>query len=80
MKLKKCSLCKGKLYEGKTEFIVRVGDEIIAIKDVPAYICENCGETYFTPEYSRKIDEVMKKFHEGKFLAHPIAAGEIELM
>ena len=70
-----CSFCKGKLYEGKTEFIAKVGAEVISIKDVPAYICENCGEAYYTPEISRKIDEVMRDFHRGKLLAHPIAAG-----
>ena len=78
MKPDRCSFCncKGKLYEGKTEFVAKVGDEVISIKDVPAYVCENCDETYFTPEISRKIDKVMKVFHGGKLLARPIAAGE----
>jgi len=30
----------------------------ISIKGVPAYVCKNCGEAYFTPEISRKMDEV----------------------
>jgi YgiT-type zinc finger domain-containing protein len=67
------------LYEGKTEFIAKVGNEVISIKSVPAYVCENCGEAYFTPEISRRIDEVMRDFHEARLLAHPIAAGEVEL-
>lgn len=67
------------MYEGKTEFVARAGDEVIVIKDVPAYICENCGEAYFTAETSRKIDKVMEDFHKGKLLARPIAAGEVEL-
>ncbi len=79
MKPDRCSFCKGKLYEGKTEFVTKVGDEVISIKDVPAYICENCGEAYFTPEISRKIDEVMRNFHRGELLAHPIAAGEVKI-
>jgi hypothetical protein len=28
---------------------------------------------------SRKIDEVMRDFHGHKLLAHPIAAGEVEI-
>jgi len=56
------------LVEGKTEFVAKVGEQIIAIKDVAAYVCENCGEAYYTPEVSRKIDVVMKKFHEFKLL------------
>lgn len=75
----RCSFCKGKLHQGKTEFIAKVESEVISIKDVPAYVCENCGEAYFTPAISRKIDEIMRDFHEARLLAHPIAAGEVEL-
>lgn len=79
MKPNKCSFCRGELYKGKTEFVAKVANEVVSIKDVPAYICENCREAYFTPEVSRKIDGVMKDFHRGKLLAHPIAAGEVEI-
>ena len=79
MKPDTCGFCRGKLYQGETEFVARVGDEVISIKGVAAYVCENCGEAYFTPEISRKIDEVMQDFHQGKLLARPIAAGELEL-
>ena len=49
------------------------------IRNNEAYVCENCGEAYFTPEISRKIDEVMRDFHGHKLLAYPIAAGEVEI-
>ena len=62
MKFDRCSFCKGKLVEGKTEFVAKVGEQIIAIKDVAASVSENCGEAYYTPEVSRKIDVVIKKF------------------
>jgi YgiT-type zinc finger domain-containing protein len=75
----KCSFCEGKLQRGKTEFVARVEDEVIVIKEVPAYVCEQCGESYYTPEISRKIDEIMREFHRGKLLVRPLAAGEIEL-
>ncbi|KUK60416.1 MAG: Uncharacterized protein XD82_1618 [Methanoculleus marisnigri] len=29
----RCTFCKGTLQEGKTEFMARVGDEIIVIRD-----------------------------------------------
>ena len=56
MKPDKCSLCGGVLRKGKTELVIRVGEEIVVIKDFPAYVCENCREPYFTPETSRRID------------------------
>lgn len=77
MKPNRCIFCKSKLVEGKTEFVAKVGEQIIAIKDVSAYICENCGEAYYTPEVSRKIDIIMKEFHESKLLLHPSAADEL---
>ena len=78
MKPDRCVFYKSKLVKGKTEFVAKVGEQIIAIKDVSAYVFENCGEAYYTPEISRKIDIVMKKFHESKLLLHPVAAGELE--
>ena len=77
-KMDTCSFCKGTLKKGKTEFTVKSGNSIVSVKNVPAYICENCGEAYFDPDVSRRIDKVMKDFHKGELLAHPLAAGEIE--
>jgi len=77
MKPDSCIFCKSKFIEGKTELVAKVGEQIIAIKDVSAYVCENCGEAYYTPEVSRKIDIVMKKLHGSKLLLHPVAAGEL---
>lgn len=65
--------------EGKTEFVVKVGDKVLTVKDVSAYICEECGEAYYTPDVSEKIDVLMKKFHESTLLMHPVAAGELSL-
>jgi len=78
MKPEVCSFCKGHLKEGRTEFTVKLKGSIVSIKNVPAYICNNCGEAYYNPEVSRKIDKVMVEFQTGELLAHPLAAGEIE--
>jgi len=73
-----CTFCKGRLKKGETEFTVKSGDSIISIKNVPAFVCENCGEAYYDPEVSRKIDTVMDDFYKGELLTHPLAAGEVE--
>ena len=36
-----CKICK--MREGRHDFMARVEDEIIVIKDVPALICDTCG-------------------------------------
>ncbi len=77
MKPNKCSLCKGNIKKGKTDFTVKIDHKIMSITDVPAYICDNCGEAYFTPDASRLIDKAMIKFSKQKVALYPILAGEI---
>lgn len=63
--------------EGKHEFMAKVGDRIVVIKDVPALICDICGEVEYAPEVSREIDVIMEDFFEGRLLAKPLTAGEV---
>lgn len=72
-----CCRCSGKMHEGEHDFMVRAGNEIVVIKDVPALICDTCGEVEYTLEVSREIDVIMKEFFAGRLLAKPLAAGEI---
>jgi len=60
-----CRCGAGKMGEGKHDFMARVGDEIVVIKDVPALICDTCGEVEYTLETSREIDAIMKDFFAG---------------
>ena len=76
MKPDRCSFCKGRLVEGETGFAVK---ELLSIKDVPAYICEECGEACYTPEVSKKIDKIMAKFHESDLFVHYAVARELSL-
>ncbi len=46
--------------------MVKVDNEVIIIKDVPVIICENCGERFYTLKVSRKMDEIIKAYREGK--------------
>lgn len=74
-----CTFCRGKLKQGTTEFIARAGGEVVIIKDVPAYVCEQCGEAYYTTTTSRKIDSVMRDVHKKKLCVRPVPAGEVSL-
>ncbi|WP_319507350.1 type II toxin-antitoxin system MqsA family antitoxin [uncultured Methanolobus sp.] len=55
----KCSFYKGKLIKGKHEFVVKVAETMLAIRDVDAFIFQECGEAYYVLETSRRIDKVM---------------------
>ncbi len=74
-----CSCGRGRLHKGITKYVVEVGNEVIVIKNIPAWICDLCDETYISPEVSKKIDEIMSAFRAGKLLAKPLATGQVEL-
>ena len=74
-----CNCGQGRLHRGVTEYVTKVECSVLVIKNVPALICDICGEAYLTPESSREIDKIVKDFREGRLLAKPIAAGEVDL-
>lgn len=52
----KCIICKfGETSGGLTTVTLHRGESIIVIKDVPAQVCENCGEYYLTDEISEQV-------------------------
>jgi len=74
-----CSCGRGRLRRGFTKHIVEIDDKVIVIRNVPAWTCDICGESYITPTVSEKIDEIVAAFRAGRLLSKPIAAGQIEL-
>ena len=52
----KCVICKnGKTVPGTTTVILNRGEAAVIFKNVPADICENCGEYYLSTEVAREI-------------------------
>jgi YgiT-type zinc finger domain-containing protein len=72
-----CCRFAGKIHKGEHNFMTRIGDEIFVIKDVPALVCDTCGDVEYALEVSREIDAIMKEFFAGRLLARPLAAGEV---
>ncbi|RAU19892.1 hypothetical protein DN062_02125 [Nitrincola tibetensis] len=52
----KCVICKqGETQPGMTTVTFTRGEVTLVIKNVPADICENCGEYYLNDVISRKV-------------------------
>ena len=51
-----CICGRGRLQPGITEYVTKVEDSVLVIKNVPALICDLCGESYLMPDASREID------------------------
>lgn len=52
----KCAICRnGETEEGTTTIVLERGNTTLVFKDVPAHVCENCGEEYLSEETNRDL-------------------------
>ena len=61
-----CTVCKsGETSEGYTTVTLTRNNSVIIIRDVPAEVCNNCGEYYLSDSIAEKIydlaDQAVKK-------------------
>lgn len=45
-----CDLCGGELASDTTSLEIWRNENLIVLRDVPADVCQQCGEAYFSPE------------------------------
>ena len=58
----KCVMCKGgKLAPGETTLTVQRGETLVIIKDVPADVCQDCGEAYLDGNVALKIEKQVEE-------------------
>ena len=54
-----CFMCKGKLEEKNTTFMVELDNCIVIIKNVPSLVCEQCGEVLYSNEVSKQLEKLV---------------------
>ena len=59
-----CDLCGGELKEGTTELNLRVDGELVVCENLPADVCGQCGEAYFSAAVSHQIDDLIARRKE----------------
>ncbi len=72
-----CSLCGGEMEVKKAEVIKKVAGKVVVVKDVPAWICKQCGERYYSIDTVDRINEILKEVSEEKVKMQKIFAGEL---
>jgi YgiT-type zinc finger domain-containing protein len=55
-----CYFCKGKVVEQVTSVDFWWGNDLKIIENVPAGICQQCGEKYFSPEVYKGMERLAK--------------------
>jgi len=56
-----CPLCGGELYFGTATIPFVLGKNVAVIKDVPAEVCESCGEPFLHAEATDSVSELLAK-------------------
>jgi YgiT-type zinc finger domain-containing protein len=65
----KCPICKlGSSKVGKSALTIDIKGHLFFFKDVPANVCNNCGEVYFSKQVYQTAQESIKKGSEFEIL------------
>ena len=52
----KCTICKtGQTHPGTTTVTLQRANTVVVIRDVPADICEDCGEYYLSEPTAKRV-------------------------
>lgn len=55
----KCDICGGKRMQSLIDYSVFYQGKPIVVENVPAEVCQQCGEQYFEPETVRMLQSVV---------------------
>jgi len=54
-----CFLCKGNMEDRQVTHTVDFGNCIIIVKNVPAKVCSQCGEVWYSGAVSKQIENIV---------------------
>ena len=63
--------------EKEVEVIKKAGKRVVVVKDVPAWVCKQCGERYYSIDTVERIEGIVKEVREEKVKMQKIFAGEL---
>ena len=53
-----CPLCGGKVEPGTTTFTVDLKTGVVVVRNVPAYICTQCGEDWIDNPVANELEKI----------------------
>ena len=58
-----CALCGGKRVAGRTIFSADLGTGVVVVRNVPATVCDQCGEPWFEDATVAHLEQIV---HEAR--------------
>ncbi len=68
----KCSVCQGETAAQTIPYSQWVEGKLVAVENVTADVCQNCGEEYFSPETVNNIQEAIVSRKNCKTMEIPV--------
>ena len=59
-----CFRCKGDMEQKVKTHAVTLEKCVIIIRNVPALVCKQCGEVYFTDDVMQKLESIIDKLED----------------
>ena len=54
-----CFMCKGKIENKNTTFMVELENCIIIVRNVPSQVCKQCGEVSYSNEVAKQLEKLV---------------------
>ncbi len=75
-----CLVCKHDRFKNGTTILpIERGKAILLITDIPARVCENCGETYLDEETAQGVQDLANETLDGE-VSYTRTRGEREVL
>jgi len=58
----KCGICKAEMEEKTVTYTEDVAQGVIVIRHVPAQVCTECGNTWYSGTVAAELEELVDKF------------------
>jgi len=54
-----CFMCKGHVQEDFSTFTTDMGGCVVVIKNVPSFVCGQCGEISYNDKVARRLEQIV---------------------
>lgn len=59
-----CPMCHGSMEPGTTTFTSDLGFGVVVVRQVPALVCDQCGESWLSDETSAGLENIVNDIRQ----------------
>jgi len=58
----KCGICKAEMEKTSVSYTEDIDHGVVVIRHVPAYVCTECGNTWYSGTVAAQLEKIVDKF------------------